>query len=130
MDINRERLIQTFLTLVQIDSESGEEQEIIAYLKKEMDDLGFKTDIDKIGNLICSNDPNPKLMLAAHTDTVKPGKGIKPIIEGNIIKTDGTTILGADNKSGVSAILEILTSIKENGLKVELEVVFTVKYRI
>ena len=58
MDINRERLIQTFLTLVQIDSESGEEQEIIAYLKKEMDDLGFKTDIDKIGNLICSNDPN------------------------------------------------------------------------
>ena len=37
MKINQDRLIMTFIDLVKIDSESGEEQEIINYLQSMMD---------------------------------------------------------------------------------------------
>lgn len=126
MKINQDRLIETFMDLVKINSESGEEQRIIEYLQKIMTDFGFDAEIDRAGNLICSNDSMPKLMLAAHTDTVKPGKNIVPIIEGNIIKTDGTTILGSDDKANIAIILEILQVLKENKLNIPLEVVFTI----
>ena len=65
-------------------------------------------------------------MLAAHVDTVKPGKGIKPIIDGNIIKTDGTTILGSDDKANIAIILEILQVLSENDMRAPLDIVFTV----
>lgn len=126
MKVNQDSLVETFIDLVKIDSESGEEKEIIEYLEKVMIDFGFNTEIDKTGNLICSNDPNPKLLLAAHTDTVKPGKNIQPIIKGNVIKTDGTTILGGDDKANIAIILEILSALKESNVKVPLEIVFTV----
>lgn len=126
MKVNQDRLIKTFIDLVKIDSEFGEEQEIINYLQKIMVDFGFNTEIDETGNLICSNSLNPRLLLAAHTDTVMPGKNIHPVIEGNIIKTDGTTILGTDDKANIAIILEILQVIKENSLEVSVEVVFTV----
>ena len=126
MKVNQDRLIKTFVDLVKIDSESGEEQEVINYLQKIMVDFGFNTVIDETGNLICSNSSNPKLLLAAHTDTVIPGKNIHPIIEGNVIKTDGTTILGTDDKANIAIILEILQVIKESNLEVSMEVIFTV----
>ncbi len=130
MQINEKRLVKEFIKLVKIDSESGQEQEIIQYLKKELQKLGFKTLIDKIGNLIARNSLKPKLLLAAHVDTVKPGKNIKPIIKNGIIKTDGSTILGGDDKSGVAAILEILRSLKENRVKTDLEIIFTVQEEV
>ena len=54
-------------------------------------------------------------MLSAHLDTVEPGRGIKPSIDGDKIVSDGTTILGGDCKAGVSAILEALESVIEDG---------------
>ena len=129
-DVNKKRLVKEFIKLVKIDSESGQEQEIIQYLKKELEKLGFKTFVDKIGNLIARNSEKPKLLLSAHTDTVKPGKNIKPIIKNGIIKTDGSTILGGDDKSGVAAILEIIKSLKENKKRANLEIVFTVQEEV
>ena len=45
-------------------------------------------------------------------DTVSPGEGIKPIIDeaNGIIKSDGTTVLGSDDKAGIAAILEAFKS--------------------
>jgi len=128
MDVNQERLVNSFIKLVQIDSESGDEKKITEYLKKELASLGFKVIQDKIGNLIASNGPEPLMALCAHVDTVKPGKGIKPIVtKDGEIKTNGDTILGADDKSGVASILEILHTLKENGKSIDLEIVFTVQ---
>jgi tripeptide aminopeptidase len=60
-------------------------------------------------------------------DTVVPGKGVKPVIDGNIIRTDGTTILGGDDKSGVAIIIETIRALKENGLEhSDIECVFTI----
>jgi tripeptide aminopeptidase len=60
-------------------------------------------------------------------DTVMPGRGIKPIREKDRIHTDGTTILGADDKSGLAIILEVLRVLRERKLPhPPIEVAFTI----
>ncbi len=128
MKINQERLINSFIRLVQIDSESGEEEVIVECLQNELNNLNFTCVVDKTGNLIASNGDSPIIALAAHVDTVQPGKNIKPIItKDGTIKTDGSTILGADDKTGVASILEILKVLSENNKPIQLEVIFTVQ---
>lgn len=124
--INRERLVQTFCELVQIDSPSGEEEAVALDLDKRLTKLGFKTRRDNYGNLLASDGGSDPILLSAHMDTVEPGRGIKPKVEGNRIISDGTTILGGDCKAGVAAILEALTSIREDDMPhLSLEVIFT-----
>jgi tripeptide aminopeptidase len=55
-------------------------------------------------------------MMSAHMDTVVPGKGVKPVVEGDIIRTDGSTVLGGDDKSGCSVILETIRCLQEQSI--------------
>lgn len=125
--IKQDRLVKTFLELVKIDSPSGEEKEVVKEVAKRLEKLGAKVEFDNYGNVIGKIKGNGEpLMLNAHLDTVEPGRGIKPIIEGDIIKSDGKTILGGDPKAGVSIILEAITSLLEDRKKhFPLEIVFT-----
>ena len=125
--INRDRLVKTFCDLVQIDSPSGEEDAISAELVRRLEGFGFQTELDSYGNLIArKGEGDDPLLLSAHMDTVEPGRGIKPMVKGDRIESDGTTILGGDCKCGVSAVLEALASIQEDGTKhIPIEVVLT-----
>ncbi|MFN3421730.1 MAG: M20/M25/M40 family metallo-hydrolase, partial [Armatimonadota bacterium] len=70
----------------------------------------------------------PPVLLSAHLDTVSPTRGIKVIKTETEIKTDGTTILGADNKAGVALILEAIRTLRERNLPhPPIEVVFTIR---
>jgi tripeptide aminopeptidase len=136
--INEERLARTFASLVEIDSVSWKEGQIAETLKNIMEELGAATLFDQAGEKINGESGNliakfagttkaPTLLLNAHMDTVQPGEGIKVVFENGIFKSDGTTILGADDKSAVAVIIEILRVIKENDISHgPLEVVFTV----
>ena len=124
--VNQERLVQTFCDLVQIDSPSGEEGEISHDLERRLEELGFTVVRDQHGNVIASEEGMDPLLLSAHMDTVEPGRGIKPLLSGERIHTDGTTILGGDCKAGIAAILEGLEAIKENRLnRIPVQVVIT-----
>lgn len=114
--IRRERLVETFLELVRIDSPSGKEAQIAQRLIALLQELGAEAGLDDHGNVIASlaGDGEP-LLLSAHMDTVQPGEGIAPIVEDDLIRTDGSTVLGGDPKAGVSAILEGLRSLREEG---------------
>ncbi len=46
-----------------------------------------------------------------------PGNGIKPSVKDGYIVSDGTTILGADDKAGLAAILETIRTLKENNVE-------------
>jgi tripeptide aminopeptidase len=60
-------------------------------------------------------------------DTVEPGENIKPVIHDGIIYSDGTTILGGDDKAGIAAILEAVRYMKDNNLPHgDIEVAFTI----
>lgn len=71
------------------------------------------------GNLVCTL-PGTKeadtIYFTSHMDTVVPGKGVKPVIEDGYVKTDGTTILGADDKTGLAAMLEAVKVLKEKNI--------------
>ncbi|MBM4465136.1 MAG: M20/M25/M40 family metallo-hydrolase [Chloroflexi bacterium] len=126
--INRDRLVSTFLKLVQIDSPSGQEAEIARHLMAELRSLGLTVERDATGNVIARlAGVGPPILLSAHMDTVGPGRGVKPALKDGIITSDGTTILGADDKSGVVVILEVLRVLVEQDLPhPPLEVALTV----
>ena len=99
-------LIDTFLDLVSIDSPSTYEKDVIGYVLVRLKDMGMTVSIDEVGNIFAFSDRsgNP-VLLCAHLDTVEPGRGVRPKISNGHIKSDGRTILGADNKAAVAAIL-------------------------
>ena len=112
--IDCDRVVKTFCDLVRIDSPSGEEEAMAVELQRRLEALGLSPERDDYGNLIAGDGGESPLLLSAHMDTVEPGRGIEPRVEGDLISTDGSTILGGDCKAGVAAILEALESIKEN----------------
>lgn len=125
---NRDRMVNEFLELVQIDSLTKNERQMADVLKRKLQEMGFPVYEDdaagkiggNTGNLICTVEGEegiPPILLMAHMDTVVPGNSIKPIVEGNIIKTDGSTILGGDDAAGIECVLEALRVLKEENAK-------------
>ena len=139
MKIDEQKLLELFLQLVRIDSISLHERAMANFLLNKFRGWNFDVTEDdaaaKIGgnsgNLIIrlnsdSNHSTP-LMLLAHLDTVRSTAQVKPVIKDGIIRSDGSTILGADNRGGVALILYVITEIIEKKLKHRnLEIVFTV----
>ncbi|WP_249871935.1 M20/M25/M40 family metallo-hydrolase [Oceanobacillus saliphilus] len=127
--VNQKRLIEEFIELVKIDSETKFETEIAEVLKKKFKDLGLEVVEDNskevtghgAGNLICTLPANidgaDPIYFTSHMDTVVPGKGIQPTIKDGVITSDGTTILGADDKAGLAAMLEAVRIMKENNIQ-------------
>lgn len=117
--------VKTFLKLVTIDSPSGHEHYVAAYLKKWLNKNAFEFKTDKVGNIYATNNKSGvPLLFCAHMDTVQPGIGIKPVIKNGVIKSSGTTILGADNKAALAAILTVIETTKPEKA---IELLFTVK---
>lgn len=125
--INQERLVNEFLELVQVDSETKYEAEICKVLKEKFSALGVEVFEDDTtaetghgaGNLVCTLPATKEadvIYFTSHMDTVVPGKGIKPSIQDGYIVTDGTTILGADDKAGLASMLEAIRVLKENNI--------------
>lgn len=137
--INKERLISSFIELVQIPSESGNEAAISEYLQTRLTALGLELIVDaksaevagmKTGNLIARMKANkagiPPILFAPHMDTVKPGNGIKPALKDGMICSSGDTILGGDDKAGIAVALELIHHVvEENQPHGELEFLFT-----
>jgi tripeptide aminopeptidase len=124
--VNGERLLSTFVALVAIDSPSGEEAQFAAHLTRRLEDLGAQVAVDSYGNVIGHIGTGEPFLLGSHMDTVEPGRGIRPVREAGVIRTDGSTVLGGDPKAGVAAILEGLVAFRESGRALPaLELVFT-----
>ncbi len=129
--VNPDRLLETFLSLLRIDSPSGEESAVIQELQRRLQTLGLETVVDGAGNLIgrLAGAGEP-LLLCAHVDHVEPCRGIHPVVQDGVVRSDGTTILGADDTSGAAIILELLEIARANAERGRqppaLDVVFTV----
>ncbi|WP_018923902.1 M20/M25/M40 family metallo-hydrolase [Salsuginibacillus kocurii] len=127
--INEERVLDEFMELVAIDSETKHEGKIARVLKAKFEELGLQVEEDnasettdhEANNLICTlpktTDNIDPIYFTSHMDTVVPGQGIKPFVEDGYVKTDGTTILGADDKAGIAAMLEAVKLIKEQQIE-------------
>lgn len=129
--VQQNRLVEQFLQLVRIDSETKHEQTISAALKTLFGELGLDVVEDNTaaatghgsGNLICTLEATPDkahlpaILFTCHMDTVTPGKGIKPRLDQDgYIRSDGTTILGSDDKAGIAALIEALRVLQEQSV--------------
>ncbi|MCA1631747.1 MAG: M28 family peptidase, partial [Acidobacteria bacterium] len=137
--INQERIKNLLLELVQIDSVSRKERNVAERIKKYCEEMGAEVEIDAAGEKVGGNSGNviarfpgtipgaETIMMSAHMDTVVPGEGVKPIVEGDIIRTDGTTVLGGDDKSGCSVIIETIRCLQEQNVPyAPIEAVFSI----
>lgn len=136
--INRDRIIERFTMLAQIDSVSKEEAEIAGKLKEILAGMGANVFMDNTGekiggncgNLVAKfkgNTASRPILLSGHMDTVEPGRGVKVQLKDGVFTSDGTTILGSDDKSALAIILEVMDVVRENNLPCPpVEIVFTV----
>ena len=136
--INKERLLNTFLDYVRIDSESTHEGAMAARIAADLEALGCLIYQDnsqsktgsETGNLYCTlpgTAQGEPLVFSAHMDTVVPGVGVEPVIENGVIRSKGDTILGGDDKSGVAAVVEAMRTIVEKNIPhPTIQAVFTV----
>ncbi len=130
--VSKERLLGRFTGFVTIDSETFRERELGERVVKELRELGLtvRTDLtsaeflkkhpESYPNIYATlpgNADGEPVLLSAHLDTVSPGKGKQAVFhEDGTVTSDGSTVLGADDLSGLTAILEALTVIKEQNL--------------
>ena len=124
--IDHNRLFTTFMELCAIDSEPTRERLMADRLTEMLATLGFVVSEDDTGKKIGGSAGNlyarlegtaagEALLFSCHMDRVVPGVNVKPRIEGDYIVSDGTTVLGADDASGLAALLEGITVLKQTG---------------
>jgi tripeptide aminopeptidase len=123
--IDAPRLRDEFLDLVRIASVSKREGNIARRLAAILQSMGATVEVDDAGPRVGSDTGNllarfpgnapdaAPFLLCAHMDTVVPGDNVHPVVDGDIIRSDGTTILGGDDKSGIVAILEAVRLLRE-----------------
>jgi tripeptide aminopeptidase len=126
--IQNDRLVELFTTLCRINSPPREERAVVEYVKGFLRGLGLELREDNAAQAVGGNANNlvatlpanitgaPKIFFSAHFDTVEPNPNLNIIIQDGVIRTDGTSILGADDKAGMSAILEAIRIVVENNL--------------
>jgi len=118
-----------FEKMVRIDSESGNEGRFADFCVEYLSKLNFKVYKDDFDNVIAYNyrtQYQTPLLLAAHLDTVSPGKGIVPEIRNNRIVSAGCTILGADNKLAIAVYFNAIESAQKSRAKIKpIEIILT-----
>ena len=123
--MNPTRLLDLFCEIVRIESPSRREAAMAARCADELRGLGFSVRFDDsaaqtgadTGNLVAHlpGTAPGHVVLSAHMDTVQPCAGIEPVVEDGVVRSAGDTILSADDKAGIAAILEGVRSVVEGG---------------
>jgi tripeptide aminopeptidase len=135
-------VVDLFTELAALPSPPGEERAVADVVIGYLRDLGLSVDEDdagprvgsNIGNVYCrleaTNGGKP-IFLCAHLDTVPPEGPIEPVIEDGVVRNVAGTILGADNKSAVAAMLEGTRRVlAENRPHGGIELLFTPKEEV
>ncbi|SHI49858.1 tripeptide aminopeptidase [Dethiosulfatibacter aminovorans DSM 17477] len=135
---NEQEIVGRFTEYVKTASETGCEGEFYERLIDDLEKLGAAVTVDDAGEKCGSNANNiyawfegdesiKPLIFSCHMDTVKPGKDIETIIEDGMIKSKGDTILGSDDKSGITAIMEAMKAVKDKDENHRpIQIIFTI----
>lgn len=126
--VNKQRLVEEFVALCRINSPAKQEAQIVNAVIPRLQRLGLAIQRDNAGQEIGGNADNviaclpatvpdaPPIFFSAHFDTVEPNPSVQIVVEGDLVRTDGATILGADDKAGLAPLLEAIECIVENDL--------------
>lgn len=139
----KDRLLKEFKRLALIDGASKNERKVADYIKTALKKCGYKVNEDNTGRFIGGNSGNlivkiegkvrsfSPLLFLAHMDTISPTKDLKIVVNGDLVKSDGKTILGADNRGAAAVMIEVLKNLKRlGGRHSDLYFIFTVAEEI
>lgn len=134
--MSERRLVERFTRLCEIASPTGSERAVADAVAEELRSHGASVDEDGAaeaaqagsGNLVARIDGRGDgwLMLCSHLDTVPVDDEVRVVEADGVLRTGGETILGADDKAGVAALLELAADAAETPPPIGLELVFTV----
>lgn len=137
--LNKDRIFEEFKELVAIPCHSTKERQIFEVVKAKLEALGFNVEEDDAASKLDSECGNmwaflpgnkagaTKVLLSGHLDGVEPCGGTTVVRKDGILYSDGTTILGSDDKSGVVAILEgVRMILEENAEHGDIQVLLTI----
>ena len=126
-DTQLETLLETFTELSAISGVSKKEKPVNAYIRQSLKDLPFTVEEDSAGEIIGGNSGNlliypesyspekPAIMLLAHMDTVRPTGESSIIRKEDRVESDGSGQIGADNRMGITILLQLLKEWEERG---------------
>jgi tripeptide aminopeptidase len=137
--IDQARMKDEFLELAGISSLSRREGAIARRLEGILKGMGASVEVDDAGEKVGGETGNllarftgtkagaPPFLLSAHMDTVGPAEKIHLVVEGDIVRTDHTTVLGGDDKAGIVAIFEAIRVLRERNIPHgDIEVVLSI----
>lgn len=137
--IKPDRIKDEFLDLASISSMSRREGAIARRLESILKGMGASVEVDDAGEKVGGETGNllarfagtkpgaPPFLLSAHMDTVGPAEKIHLVVEGDIVHTDRTTVLGGDDKAGIVAIFEAIRVLRETKIPHgDIEVVLSI----
>jgi tripeptide aminopeptidase len=140
--VEHDDVLALFLELVALPSPPGEERAVADVVLRYLRGLGLEPGEDgagaaigsTMGNLYARLEPTAEgtpLFFCAHLDTVPPSGRLEPVVEDGVVRNAGGTILGADNKSAVVAMLEAARRVlAERRPHAGIELVFTPKEEV
>jgi tripeptide aminopeptidase len=135
-------VLDLFCELAEVASPPGEERPVADLVSRYLRDCGLRYDEDEagvaigstMGNIYARIDPTAEgepLLFCAHLDTVPPTAEIEPVVEDGIVRNSAGTILGADDKAAVAAMLEATRRILAEGRPhAGIELLFTPKEEV
>jgi tripeptide aminopeptidase len=136
------RLADRFIEMCRVNTPARREAELVGLVQARLERLGLECVRDEAnaatggdsGNLIATLPATAEalpLFFSCHFDTVEPNPGLKVVMEDGLIRSDGSTILGADDKAGMAPLLEaieyLVTSGEPHGL---IQLVLTVSEEV
>lgn len=137
--VNKERMLVEFKEVVAVPCHTLQERPVFEMLRAKLEALGFTVEEDDAGEKLGGNCGNlwaflpgnkvgaVSVLLSAHMDGVEPCGGTTVVQKDGVLYSDGTTILGGDDKSGVVAILEgVRMLVEENAEHGDIQILFTI----
>jgi tripeptide aminopeptidase len=126
--------VDLFLELAAIASPPGKERPVSDVVVRYLRELGLDSDEDAFGNVYARIEPTAEgtpLFFCAHLDTVPADGPLEPVLVDGVIRNAGGTILGADDKSAVVAMLEGARRVLAEGRPhAGIELLFTMQEEI
>jgi tripeptide aminopeptidase len=132
----RERLLDDFVRLCEIESPSKAERNVADVVRAELQSLGLRVEEDDsaqdtgsdAGNLLAripGPDASPTILLCAHLDTVPLSAPVEVVQDNGVLSNRNEAILGADNKAAVATVLGAVRRLVADGSPVGVEILFT-----
>ncbi len=127
MPNKKNSLLENLQDLCRVPSPSLREREVAKVLARKIRELGYEPLEDDTapaiggdcGNLVVKvpgTGKGPRVLLAAHIDTVEKTGGAPavPVLDGEWLSRENGGIIGADDKAGVTVLLEVLSRLKKS----------------